>query len=565
MVNSSWLLSIVIFLPLVGAIVIGFAPTRWARQLALVASLATWVVSLWLAVAFTTMGSGGSIPPLGSTTNPNDFEFVQQFNWIPLFGIQYKLGVDGLSLALVVLTTTLTWISILASFAPIQTRIKEYMISFLILEVGMLGVFLALDTFLFYIFWEVVLVPMYLIIGIWGGANRIYATIKFVLYTLVGSLLMLVAVLATAFAYQSAHGGVWAGAFDFIALREYAGTTGFADGLQLLSFAAFFLAFAIKVPMFPFHTWLPDAHVEAPTAGSVILAGVLLKLGGFGLIRYCLQLYPDAAHTYAPLIVILSLIAIIYGAIVAMVQPDLKKLVAYSSVSHMGFVTLGIFVFQEQAMDGAILQMINHGLITGALFLLVGVIYERTHDRTIAKLGGAAALIPVWTVTFGFFVFASAGLPGLSGFVGEFLALVGTFVANPWAAAVATFVMILSAAYLLWMFQRVALGEPSAFLLGLKHHLTDMTPTEILTLAPLGAMVVVFGLFPGILLDLIASPTEVALHSAGLGVAIAVDPVLVILCLGIVVAIVAARVLAVMRGPGDEESSSALTPESARG
>ena len=246
------------------------------------------------------------------------------------------------------LTTTLTWISILASFAPIQTRIKEYMISFLILEVGMIGVFLALDTFLFYIFWEVVLVPMYLIIGIWGGANRIYATIKFVLYTLVGSLLMLVAILATAFAYQAGHGGSWAGAFDFVALREYAGTTGFADGLQLLRFAAFFLAFAIKVPMFPFHTWLPDAHVEAPTAGSVILAGVLLKLGGYGFIRFALPLYPDAAHTYAPLIIVLSLIAIIYGAIVAMVQPDLKKLVAYSSVSHMGFVTLGIFVFQEQ-------------------------------------------------------------------------------------------------------------------------------------------------------------------------------------------------------------------------
>jgi NADH-quinone oxidoreductase subunit M len=551
-------LTLVIFLPLVGAIVIGFSPVRWARQLALAASLATWIVSLVIAVQFTTATTPRLMPA-------DEFQLMETLNWIPLFGIQYKLGVDGLSLALVVLTTTLTWISILASFAPIQTRIKEYMISFLILEVGMLGVFLALDTFLFYIFWEVVLVPMYLIIGIWGGANRIYATIKFVLYTLVGSLLMLVAVLATAFAYQGAHDGVWAGSFDFIALREYAGTTGFADGLQLLSFAAFFLAFAIKVPMFPFHTWLPDAHVEAPTAGSVILAGVLLKLGGYGLIRYCLQLYPDAAHTYAPLIIILSLIAIIYGAIVAMVQPDLKKLVAYSSVSHMGFVTLGIFVFQEQAMDGAILQMINHGLITGALFLLVGVIYERTHDRTIAKLGGAAALVPVWAVTFGFFVFASAGLPGLSGFVGEFLALVGTFVANPWAAAVATFVMILAAAYLLWMFQRVVLGEPSAFLLGLKHHLTDMTPTEIVTLAPLAAMVVVFGLFPGILLDLIGAPGAVARAAVDGRDAIAVDPLLVVIGLGILVAIVVARLVAVMRGPGDAEPSSALTAEGSAG
>jgi NADH-quinone oxidoreductase subunit M len=406
---------------------------------------------------------------------------------------------------------------------------------------------------------------MYLIIGIWGGANRIYATIKFVLYTLVGSLLMLVAVLATAFAYQGAHGGAWAGAFDFIALREYAGTTGFADGLQLLSFAAFFLAFAIKVPMFPFHTWLPDAHVEAPTAGSVILAAVMLKLGAYGLIRFNLSFYPDAAHTYAPLIIVLSLIAIIYGAIVAMVQPDLKKLIAYSSVSHMGFVTLGIFVFQEQGMDGAILQMVNHGLITGALFLLVGVIYERTHDRTIAKLGGAAALVPVWAVTFGFFVFASAGLPGLSGFVGEFLTLVGTFDVSPPLAAIATLVMILAAAYLLWMFQRVVLGEPSAFLLGLRHHLTDMTPTEILTLAPLGAMVVVFGLFPGILLEVIGGSVGVALATVEEAAPIAVDPVLVMVGLGIVVAVVAARLLAVMRGPRDEEPSTALAPEGAQG
>src|SRR5437773_2073612 len=291
MTNGPWLTAVT-FLPLVGAVVIGFAPVRWARQLALGTAVATWVVSLLVAANLHAEASG--------------FQMVERLSWIPAFGIQYKLGVDGLSLALVVLTTTLTWISILASFGPIQVRVKEYMISFLILEVGMTGVFLALDTFLFYIFWEVVLVPMYLIIGIWGGSNRIYATIKFVLYTLVGSLLMLVA----------------------------------------------------------------------------ILAGVLLKLGGYGFIRFSLSLYPGASHTYAPLIIVLSLIAIIYGAIVAMVQPDLKKLVAYSSVSHMGFVTLGIFVFQTQALQGAILQMVNHGLITGALFLLVGVIYERSHDRT---------------------------------------------------------------------------------------------------------------------------------------------------------------------------------------
>ena len=543
------ILTVVTFVPLVGAIVLGLLPARYARPIALATALLAWAFSLLLAASFVP-GTAG-------------FQFVEQVSWIPTFGIDYKFGVDGLSLALVVLTTTLTWISILASFNPIQTRIKEYMIAFLILEVGMTGVFLALDTFLFYIFWEVVLVPMYLIIGIWGGANRIYATIKFVLYTLVGSLLMLVAILATAFAFQDGHGGSWVGAFDYEALHNYAATTGFADNLQLLAFAAFFLAFAIKVPMFPFHTWLPDAHVEAPTAGSVILAAVMLKLGAYGFIRFSLGLYPEASHTFAPLIIVLSLIAIIYGAVVALVQPDLKKLVAYSSVSHMGFVTLGIFVFQQQAMQGAILQMINHGLITGALFLLVGVIYERTHDRTIAKMGGLAALTPVWAAIFGFFVFASAGLPGLSGFVGEFLTLVGSFAVNPWFAVVATFVMILAAAYLLWMYQRVVTGEPSAFLLGLGSHLTDITATEILTLAPLGALVVVLGFFPGILLNLISGPATTALAGVGSASPIAVDPVLVAIGIGIVVAIVVIRFVT-LRPAGDASApgSTSLAVES---
>ncbi|HEX5241014.1 MAG TPA: NADH-quinone oxidoreductase subunit M [Candidatus Limnocylindrales bacterium] len=538
--NGTPILTEITFAPLVGALVIAFMPARYARPLALATALVAWVLSLAAAAAFQPAATG--------------FQYTEAVDWIPTFGIQYKLGADGLSLALVVLTTTLTWISILASFKPIQTRIKEYMVSFLILEVGMIGVFLALDTFLFYVFWEVVLVPMYLIIGIWGGANRIYATIKFVLYTLVGSLLMLVAILATAFTYQAANGGTWTGAFDFEKLHQFAATTGFADNLQLLAFAAFFLAFAIKVPMFPFHTWLPDAHVEAPTAGSVILAGVLLKLGGYGLIRFCLGLYPDAAHSYAPVIIVLSLIAIIYGAIVALVQPDLKKLVAYSSVSHMGFVTLGIFVFQQQAMQGAILQMINHGLITGALFLLVGVIYERTHDRTIAKMGGLAGLTPVWAAVFGFFVFASAGLPGLSGFVGEFLTMLGTFLAIPWAAAVAALVMILAAAYLLWMYQRVVFGEPSAFLTGLGDHLTDITPVEILTLAPLGALVVTFGFFPGIVLHLISGPADVALGYVTEAQAIAIDPLWVAAGLGLIVAIVAVRFASL------RPSSGAQTP-----
>ncbi len=487
-VSTIPILSIVTFLPLIGALVIAIAPPSAARATALAFALLTFVVSLLLLVGYLPGRPG--------------FQFVEAVDWIPAFGIQYKVGADGLSVGLVVLTTLLSWIAILASFKPIQTRIKEYMISFLILEVGLIGVFLALDTFLFYIFWEIVLVPMYLIIGIWGGSNRIYATIKFVLYTLVGSLLMLVAILATAFAYQSGHDGSWVGAFDFEALRAYAATGGFADGLQLLAFLAFFLAFAIKVPMFPFHTWLPDAHTEAPTAGSVMLAAIMLKLGAYGFIRFALPLYPSAADTFAPAIIVLSLIAIIYGAIVALVQPDLKRLVAYSSVSHMGFVTLGIFVFTQQGLQGAILQMINHGLITGALFLLVGVIYERTHDRTIAKMGGLSARTPVYAAVFGFFVFASAGLPGLSGFVGEFLVLVGTFEADPYAAAVAAFVMILAAGYLLYMYGRVVFGELSDFLAGLGDHLTDMNPVEILTLVPLGTLVVIFGIQPGLLLDL---------------------------------------------------------------
>ncbi len=544
-ISSIPILTIITFLPLVGALVVAIAPVTATRSVALGFALLTFAVSLLLL--------------LGYLPGRPGFEFVETYSWIPIFGIQYKLGADGLSVALVVLTTTLSWIAILASFKPIQTRIKEYMIAFLVLEVGMIGVFLALDTFLFYIFWEIVLVPMYLIIGIWGGANRIYATIKFVLYTLVGSLLMLVAILATAYAYASGHGGSWAGAFDFEALRAFGATGGFADGLQLLAFIAFFLAFAIKVPMFPFHTWLPDAHTEAPTAGSVILAAVMLKLGAYGFIRFAVPLFPAAAQTFAPVIIVLSLIAIIYGAIVALVQPDLKRLVAYSSVSHMGFVMLGIFVFTEQGMQGAILQMVNHGLITGALFLLVGVIYERTHDRTIAKMTGLAGRTPVWAAFFGFFVFASAGLPGLSGFVGEFLVLLGTFEAFPYAAAVATFVMILAAGYLLYMYGRIIFDEVSAFLEGLGDHLTDMTPVEILTLVPLGTLVVIFGLQPGLLLNLVRATVSETLGSVSGTAAIAIPPLFVTGILVLVLVLIVARIGWALLAP---RRTAALEPES---
>ena len=357
---------------------------------------------------------------------------------------------------------------------------------------------------------------MYLIIGIWGGPNRIYATLKFVLYTLIGSLLMLVAILATAFSYEASR-GTWSGAFDYLTLRSF----GFDGTLQLFAFLAFFLAFAIKVPMWPFHTWLPDAHVEAPTAGSVILAGVLLKLGGYGFIRFALPLFPKAAHDLAGIIIVLSLIAIIYGAIVAMVQPDLKKLVAYSSVSHMGFVTLGIFIFQQQGMQGAILQMVNHGIITGALFLCVGIIYERTHDRTIAKMGGLAGRTPVYAMLFGFFMLASLGLPGLAGFVGEFLVFLGTFAYAPIAAAIGAVVMIIGAAYLMWMYQRIVFGELSDFLRGLGSHLTDISRIELLTLTPLVALTLLLGLFPGLVLNLVNHPVDQVLASLNQGASVA--------------------------------------------
>ena len=529
------LLPALVALPLFGALLVGLTPRGAAsaqRALALLATLATAVLGLWLCVDFD-----------GSRAQA---QLVFDAPWFTLPGggsgvpVHVRLGLDGLSVLMVGLTSLLGPVVVLSTYGHIRERVKEFMVWLLVMQAGMLGVFLSLDLVLFYVFWEASLVPLYFIIGIWGGERRLYATIKFFLYTVAGSLVMMVAVIAL----------LWRlGTADIEKLTETASSLPL--GVQGWMFAAFALAFAIKVPMFPFHTWLPDAHTEAPTAGSVILAAILLKLGAYGFIRFALPLFPDAAHTFAPAIIVLSLIAIIYGAIVALVQPDLKRLVAYSSVSHMGFVTLGLFVFTEQGIQGAILQMINHGLITGGLFLLVGVIYERTHDRTIAKMGGLAARVPIWAATFGFFVFASAGLPGLSGFVGEFLSLVGTFLFNPAAAAVATFCMILAAGYLLWMYQRVIFGEVSEFLTGLGGHVYDVTPVEMLTLVPLATLIVLFGIQPGLLLALVQGSVKDTFDAVGHGAPIAVAPEFVVIALLVVAVLIVGRtVSAALSGGG---------------
>jgi NADH-quinone oxidoreductase subunit M len=500
MMDGFPLLTAITFVPALGALLLIFVPGNAhaaIRWIALLTALVSFALSLVL---------------LGYDPSGAEFQFREDLPWIELFGMRYTMGVDGISVVLVILTTLLSVVAILYSWEPIKTRVKAYYITMLLLMVGMIGVFVSLDLFLFYVFWEVSLFPMYFLIGIWGGPRRIYATVKFVIYTLVGSLLMLVAILAVAIAHASAGNPF---TFSYETLRGFA----YTDSLQALAFIAFFLAFAIKVPMWPLHTWLPDAHVEAPTAGSIILAGVLLKLGGYGFLRYNLPLLPDASASFAPIIIGLALVAILYGALVAMVQPDMKKLVAYSSVSHMGFVMLGAFVFNVQGLQGAIFQMISHGITTGALFLLVGIIYEQTHDREIAHMGGLNARLPAYAAMFGLFTFASIGLPGLSGFVGEFLVILGAFAYNGWVAAVAMVVVILSAVYMLWMFQRAFFTVPSDWMKRFWPALRDMSRGEWASLSPLVVLVVLLGVYPGPVLEMIEVPVDrivEAVRGAGL-------------------------------------------------
>jgi NADH-quinone oxidoreductase subunit M len=469
------ILTLVIFLPLAGALLVALMDGSRARTLMAVGiacSSLVFVMSLWILAAFD--------PSVAS------MQLTEKASWIPKIGASYKVGVDGLSILLVLLTTFLTPIALLSSWNAIQDKVKEYVISMLILETGMIGVFLALDLFLFYVFWELMLVPMYFIIGIWGGPRKVYAAIKFVLFTLAGSVLMLVAILVLYFLH-AAQTGVYT--FDLAEL--YATTVPYRP--QLFLFGAFFLAFAIKVPLFPLHTWLPDAHVEAPTAGSVILAGVLLKMGTYGLLRFCLPLFPEASRALTPVVVALALIGIVYGALVSMVQRDIKRLVAYSSVSHLGFVVLGIFIANMQSVEGSIIQMVNHGLSTGALFLIVGMIYERRHTRMISDFGGLASRIPVFTSFFLIVMLSSIGLPGLNGFVGEFLILVGTFRENVPAAAVAATGVILAAGYMLWMYRRVMHGEVTN---PENDKLLDLSLREKVVLIPIVIVIVAIGFFP---------------------------------------------------------------------
>jgi NADH-quinone oxidoreductase subunit M len=466
------ILSLVTFLPLVGAILIillrgeAAAAARNARWIALWTSLVTFVASLWIWFGFDRSSAG--------------FQFEEVRDWIPALQISYHMGVDGISMAFVILSTLLTPICILSSWEAVQNRVKEYMVAFLVLETLMVGTFCALDLVVFYVFFEGVLIPMFLIIGIWGGARRVYSAFKFFLYTLLGSVLMLLAILAIYFLV---------GTTDIPVLMTKTIEPGWQNWLWL----AFFASFAVKMPMWPVHTWLPDAHVEAPTAGSVILAGVLLKMGGYGFLRFSLPLLPLASAHFTPLVFALSAIAVIYTSLVALAQQDMKKLIAYSSVAHMGFVTAGIFTFNVQGLQGAIFQMLSHGIVSGALFLCVGVVYDRLHTREIARYGGLVNNMPRYAFIFMVMTMASVGLPGTGGFYGEFMVMTGTFQANTWVAALITTGIILGAAYMLWLYRRVIFGKLEKEDL---KSLLDLSPREILLFAPLVAIVMWMGIYP---------------------------------------------------------------------
>lgn len=472
---SNHLLSVLTFLPLAGAAAIAFlrreasARIRWV---ALVFSLLTFFFALSVFASFRLDQAG--------------MQFSEYHPWIDSPRISYSVGVDGLSALLVLLTAFLTPLCVLVSWTSIQTRSKEFFMFLLALETGMIGVFVSLDLFLFFLFWEAMLIPMYFLIGVWGHERRIYAAVKFILYTMAGSALMLVGIL---YLYNVA------GTFDLVTiLQELPGQwPRLPPSTQGWLFWAFFLAFAIKVPMFPLHTWLPDAHVEAPTAGSVILAGVMLKMGTYGMLRFCLPLFPDASRNFAPLVSALAIVGILYGALVAMVQPDMKKLVAYSSVSHLGFVVLGIFAFDARGIEGAIYQMLNHGVSTGALFILVGMLYDRRHTRLISEFGGLATPLPVLSAFFMIVALSSLGLPMLSGFVGEFLIILGAFHARAVYGVMAAVGVVLAAVYLLWMYQRVFLGEVTN---EKNRGLADCDAREKLVLIALAAVILAMGIYP---------------------------------------------------------------------
>ncbi|RKT30403.1 NADH dehydrogenase subunit M [Roseovarius halotolerans] len=488
------LLSITTFIPAIAAAILAIflrgedaAAQRSAKWVALIATSLTFIVSIFILVGFDPSDTG--------------FQFVEERQW--LLGLKYKMGVDGISVLFVMLTTFIMPLTIAASWG-VTKRVKEYMIAFLILETLMLGVFMALDLVLFYLFFEAGLIPMFLIIGIWGGKERIYASFKFFLYTFLGSVLMLVAMVAM---FSDA------GTTDIVTLLNHQfGSESFSilgihivGGMQTLMFIAFFASFAVKMPMWPVHTWLPDAHVQAPTAGSVVLAAILLKMGGYGFLRFSLPMFPVGAEVLTPLILWMSAIAIVYTSLVALAQEDMKKLIAYSSVAHMGYVTMGIFAANQQGIDGAIFQMVSHGFISGALFLCVGVIYDRMHTREIDAYGGLVNRMPAYALIFMLFTMANVGLPGTSGFIGEFLTLVGVFQVNTWVAAVATVGVILSAAYALWLYRRVVLGDLIKESL---KSITDMTGRERAIFAPLVVMTLLLGVYPSLVTDITGPAVE---------------------------------------------------------